>query len=154
MSALIVGGGLAIPAVARAAANIGPRQYFVGEIFNTSSAAADATILVVCPSGALTGHPAGGQSVAVHEVVPPPATLGYTGNYGVKVDVSLIFTVGGVTTVDSIATLSQYDVRAPISTGITVPCSGSGVMSYTPLPNPDNSGKSSAIGVAFKGVAP
>ncbi|HEX4830333.1 MAG TPA: hypothetical protein VH478_04490 [Trebonia sp.] len=144
--ALIAAGALALPATAQATA-IGPRQYFQGEVYSLASASSTAGVIYVsCPTGAAVGHPRAGQVVAVRQLFPPAATIGYTGNYGNQIAASLISSAG----TDAIATLTAYDTPEPISTTITVPCSGTGTMTFTPVPNPDSSGHSSNVSVTFK----
>jgi hypothetical protein len=148
--ALIAGGALASPASAQASP-VGAKQYFDGQVFGSASAsAAQGVIRVACAGPAATGHPLPGQSVAVHQIFPPATTAGYTGNFGTKISADLTWSRGTITVVTAIATLTSYDVQAPIPTTITVPCSGSGVMSFTPSPDPDNSGMASDVSVTFQ----
>jgi hypothetical protein len=89
--------------------------------------------------------------VAVQQVFPPvSATLGYTGNFGDEIGADLIWSRGTITVVTHIASLASYGVNAPIPTSITVPCSGPGVMNFTPAPDPDNSGVTSSVNVTFE----
>jgi len=150
-SALIAGGALAIPATAQASP-VGPKQYFNGQVFGISSSTVQNVIEVVCAGPANTGHPAPGQFVEVQQVFPPlGTTLGYTGNFGAEINADLIFSRGTVTVVEHVATFISYGVSLPIPTSLTVPCSGGGVMSFTPSPNPDNSGTPSNVNVTFQG---
>lgn len=143
----VAGGVLAIPAVAQAG-TVGPKQYFYGEVFSVTSSSARDVIEVAC-AGALTGHPVAGQSVAVHQIFPPATTLGYTGNDGIEIDTKLIYPAEPVTGGITIATFTNYDDPAPIPTSITVPCSGSAVMSFSPYPNADGTGVSSDVDITF-----
>lgn len=150
-SALIVSGALAIPAAAQTGP-VGPKQYFYGQVFGISSSTMQDVIEVVCAGAANTGHPAPGQFVEVQQVFPPVATtVGYTGNFGAEIDANLIWSRGTITVVTAIAKFVSYGVSMPIPTSITVPCGGSGVMSFAPSPNPDNSGKPSNVNVTFEG---
>jgi hypothetical protein len=149
-SALIAGGALAIPASAQAV-TVGPHQYFLGKVLGLTSATAPNVIAVVCAGPVATGHPAPGQSVEVQLFLPPVnTTLGYTGNSAKEIDADLIWSRGPVTVVTFVAALTSYFVQVPIPTSITVPCSGSGVMSFMPSPDPDNSGKASNVDVTFE----
>jgi hypothetical protein len=147
--ALIAAGALAAPAHA---ASVGPRQYFSGQVFGAISSSTTSDVIEVACAGPLaTGHPVAGQSVAVQLLVPPTATtFGYTGNFGTQISADLIWSRGTVSVVTHIATFISYGVKMPIPTSITVPCSGSGVMSFTPTPDPDNSGKASNVSVTFQ----
>jgi hypothetical protein len=145
--ALIALGSLALASPAHAVA-VGPGQYFTGKVFGTSTASSESVIEVACPSAAAVGHPLPGQYVEVNLVIPPVSTTaGYTGSEAVEIDASLFYTQGTLSVDLPIATFTQYSVESPISTSITVPCSGSGVMSFSPYPL--DSGKPSDVGVTF-----
>jgi hypothetical protein len=82
----------------------------------------------------------------------PPATTtaGYTRNYGVEINVNLVYSQGTITVVTPVfATLRYYDQKVEIPTSLTVPCNGTGVLDFTPSPDPDNSGAASNVGVTF-----
>jgi hypothetical protein len=150
VSALIVGGALAIPASAQAGP-VGPKQYFYGQVFGpASSSTTQAVIGVACAGPETTGHPLPGQSVEAEQVYPPvTTTLGYTGNFGTEIGADLIWSRGTISVLIHIVTLTSYGVKMPIPTSVTVPCSGSGVMSFAPSPDPDNSGRASDVSVTF-----
>jgi hypothetical protein len=133
------------PASLAQAVSVGPHQYFNGEVLGATS---QSVIDVVCPATAASGHPAPGQTVKVTLLVPPlSTTAGYTGDDAVEIDTSLIYTVGTLSVDLPIATFTQYSVTAPIPTSITLPCSGSGTMSFAPYP--DVSGTPSDVSVTF-----
>ena len=48
------------------------------------------------------------------------------------------------------ATLRYYDQKVEIPTSLTVPCNGTGVLDFTPSPDPDNSGVASSVSVTFE----
>ncbi len=146
---LVTGGALAAPALA-AGGQVGPKQYFYGEVFGLSSTTAPDVIEVACAGAATTGHPVAGQYVAAHQIYPPTTTAGYTGNHGTEIDVNLVYTVGTITVVTpTFAKLTYYDTKAEIPTSLTVPCGGTGVVDFTPSPNPDGSGSASDVTVTF-----
>lgn len=149
-SALIAGGALAIPAAAQAGP-IGPKQYFQGQVFGVASNTMPNVIEVACVGPEATGHPLPGQDVEVQQLFPPVTnTTGYTGNFGVEIDAVLIWSRGTITVATPIAKFTNYGVAMPIPTSITVPCSGKGMMSFEPSPNPDNSGIPSNVTVTFE----
>jgi hypothetical protein len=149
-SALIAGGAMAIPAEA-ATGPIEPHQYFYGQVFGITSSTVPDVIEVECAGPAMTGHPAPGQYVEVQQIYPPATTTyGYTGNFGIKINADLIWSQGTITVDTPVATFTSYGVAMPIPTSITVPCSGPGVMSFSPSPDPDNSGISSSVDVTFE----
>jgi hypothetical protein len=151
---LLAGGALAAPAMADSG-QVGPKQYFHGEVFGLSSASAQDVIQVSCAGAATTGHPVAGQYVAAHQFFPPTtASFGYTGNSGTEIDVNLTWSVGTISVVTpTFATLTYYDTKAEIPTSLTVPCSGTGVVGFTPYPDTDGSGVSSGVGVTFESPA-
>ncbi len=148
---LVAGGALAAPAMADAG-RVGAKQYYHGEVFGLASSTAPDVIRVACAGPATTGHPVAGQFVAAHQFFPPTTTTyGYTGNFGTEIDVSLTWSVGTITVATpTFATLTYYDTRAEIPTSLTVPCSGTGVVAFTPRPDTDGSGIASDVTVTFE----
>jgi hypothetical protein len=148
--ALIAAGTFALASPAGAVA-VGPGQYFTGEVFGPTSASSQTTeIDVDCTStgAAATGHPVPGQTVEVNLLVPPvTTTAGYTGSEAVEIDSSLIYTQGTLSVDLPIATFTQYSVKEPIPTSITVPCTGAGVVSFSPYPL--DSGTPSNVNITF-----
>lgn len=128
------------------AAQVGPHQYFTGQVFG---ATAQSVIEVACAGPATTGHPVSGQTVEVAEILPPTnSQVGYTGDQAVEIDTALIYFSGSVLVKVPIATFTQYFVKLPIPTSITVPCGGTGVMSFSPYPL--DSGTPSNVNVTFQ----
>ena len=145
--ALIAVGTLAFASPAQAV-TVGPGQFFTGEVFGVANASDQPDIAVACPAGAALGHPLPGQTVEVNLLIPPViATAGYTGSEAVEIDAALSYTQGTLSVSLPIATLTQYSVRSAISTAIPVPCSGTGVMSFSPYPL--DSGTPSDVTVTF-----
>lgn len=146
----LAGGAVGIPAASAAQISpslIGPKQLFDGQVNGVTSGA---VIKVDCPvsfpppptpvpeSSAvpLTGHPAAGQTVDVVYVAPSPVSnsnTGFTGEVGDHVIVQ--FESGP--TVGRIVTLSNYGVKVAIPTSLTLPCSGTGKVSFVPAPSSD-----------------
>lgn len=150
VSALIAGGALAAPASAQtgpAASHgaaipvllIGPNQYFSGYI--NGSPPGQAIIRTNC-FGAIqpgqTGNPLPNQTIEVRPASQAGSAvdLGYTGsaaNNGMAD--SIVATLGpSPAAFPVIATFTAYDVIEDIPTTITVPCDGSGVVSFTASP--------------------
>ena len=141
---LAVIGTLAAASPAQAT-TVGPKQYFVGQVFG---ATAQSVIEVSCAGVATSGHPVPGQTVDVLLLLPPvPVTAGYTGDLAVEIDAALIFPTGPVSEKIPIATFTQYALKLPIPTSITVPCSGSAIMNFSPYPL--DSGTPSNVQVTF-----
>jgi hypothetical protein len=147
---LVAGGALAAPAMA-SGGPVGPKQYFYGEFLGLTSSTASNVIRVACAGPATTGHPVAGQYLAAHQFYPPATTSGYTGNHATEIDVNLIYSVGTITVVTpTFATLLYYDTKSEIPTSLTVPCNGTGVLDFTPSPDPDGSGITSSVDVTFE----
>lgn len=149
---LVAGGALATPAMADGG-QVGPKQFFDGEVFGLISSTAQDVIQVACAGPETTGHPVANQYVAAHQIFPPITTTsyGYTGNSGTEIDVNLIYSIGTITVVTpTFATLTYYDTKAEIPTSLTVPCNGTGVVVFTPSPDPDGSGIASDVDVTFE----
>lgn len=141
---LAVIGTLAAASPARAA-TVGPGQYFTGQVFGVT---AQSVILVECGPVQASGHPAPGQTVEVTQLLPPvTVTAGYTGDLAVEIDAALIFAASPASGPVPVATFTQYSLKLPIPASITVPCAGSGVMSFSPYPL--DSGRPSNVPVTF-----
>ena len=145
MLAAVAGVATVIPAASASAGVIKPGQYFVG-LVNTHTS--NAVIDVLCAGPSTTGHPLANQTVQVNQVLPPvDTTIGYTGLSANSIVAWLSWpTPIAPPPPVHIATFTSYST-APIPTGITVPCSGSGVMTF--VPTPDNGGRSSTVTVTF-----
>jgi hypothetical protein len=145
---LLAVGGLAValsalgvaPALPAAAgpvtdpAPIGPGQWFSGEVNGVS--VGTAIIKVACPTPVTSltrGHPVAGQTVAVEPRISQPVleNEGFTGTAATHVVVDF-----GLPSAGSAAavTLSDWAVQAAVPTGLSVPCSGTGTVSFTPVP--------------------
>jgi hypothetical protein len=109
---------------------IGPHQHFSGYV--NGSNVGPVSIRVVCSTTG-KGNPAAGQPVEVRPATaePPFADVGYTGSAHI-IDASLQTTSGAVPT--HLATFTSYYAPQDIPAGITVPCSGSGKVIFTPVP--------------------
>jgi hypothetical protein len=127
---------------------IRPDMYFKGYVNNHPPG--KAVIKVACALGATTGKPVGGQPV---EVEPMPATssvtdLGYTGSAGDKITASLI----QPTAAAGVIVFTSFYVKEDIPTTITVPCSGTGTMTFAPSPT-SKTAKTAKLSVTFKNIA-
>jgi hypothetical protein len=145
-TALVAGALIGAASPAQAGVRIHPHQYFTGLVIGKKKLS---VIDVGCAGPAKTGHPVPGQSVEVKLMVPTADSGGYTGNHGKQINAALIWSNGPVTVVTAIATFTAYSVKKAIPTTIMVPCSGSGVMSFTPNPDPDKSGMPATVDVTF-----
>jgi hypothetical protein len=141
----VTAGAAAVASTAPAAATaIGPHQYFQGLVnMRTTSA----TIGVLCAGAANVGHPLPDQTVAVELVLPPiTSTLGYTGLDATSIVAWLNWPSPVAPPPVKVADFTDYGTAA-IPVNITVPCSGTGVMSF--VPTPDVGGRVSTVDVTF-----
>jgi hypothetical protein len=145
----VTAGAAALASTAPAAATaVGPNQYFQGQV---NMRASGATIGVACAGPAAFGHPLPDQTVAVELVIPPiTSTEGYTGLDATSIVAWLSWPspVAPPPAV-KVAGFTSYGTAA-IPTGITVPCSGTGVMSF--VPTPDDGGRVSMVDVTFVNI--
>lgn len=133
------------------AAAIGPNQYFVGLVNGTGS---NAVIKVVCPGPEnLSGSPISGQTIGVNQIFPPTSSdVGFTGSDATSIVASLnwLTTSSGPPPPVLIGTFTAYG-SLPIPTGIKVPCSGPGTVTFTP--SPDVAGRPATVDVTFANIA-
>ncbi|KAA9379929.1 hypothetical protein F5972_09905 [Microbispora cellulosiformans] len=113
-------------------APIAPNQYFYGYVNGQTG---HATIKMACFGPVYpgqTGHPLAGQSVEVRPLAisSSAASAGYTGGGGTTITVDL----GDPSTVSRALALRYYGVKAEIPVTATLPCYGSGKVTFTPMP--------------------
>jgi hypothetical protein len=111
---------------------IGPKQYFTATVDDSSGPAYVRTDCLGPLLPGQTGHPAPGQYV---EAVPAPAATaaaGYTGSAGHALRVLL--GTGATAPATVVGTLSGYSVPLALPVTATVPCSGSGSVTFLPQP--------------------
>jgi hypothetical protein len=115
--------------VALASSPIGPNQHFVGLINGKHR---DAVIYTVCPGPATgNGPPQSGQTVAVRRVT--------SGGGDTGAGASVIYARITPTTIVS---MKRYGGAVAIPTSASVPCQGSGTVTFStcPLPQPCGAG--------------
>ena len=120
------------------AGSVAPKQYFTGVINGKDgNTTKPITITMNCP-GPLqpgqTGHPLAGQTLAVHQLFPPASgTLGRTGN---DAEIGEFFAAPpGAAQADATSRIfTRYDSPKSLPTSLTLPCSGTGRVWFTPIP--------------------
>jgi hypothetical protein len=136
---------------ARAAAQplvlVAPHQYFQGLINGQTS---DATIQMACleptTSGEM-GHPIGGQTIGTEllgQATGPTSAYGYTGDLADSIVAQLINQQAAAPEV--LAQFEYYGTQA-LSTSLTLPCAGTGVVDFVPAP--DSAGQAYPVMVQF-----
>lgn len=128
-------------------APIGPNNYFVGLVNNTTG---PATVQMACVGPVVpgqTGHPLAGQTVKALPVTPPTSTItGYTGTAATAIAV----TFATPASVGTPIVLHDWAVSAPIPTTLVLPCSGTGLVTFTPIPTSPTA-KAATVTVNFVG---
>jgi hypothetical protein len=108
---------------------IGPNQAFIGLVNGLSG---QSRIAVTCDGPidiVRTGHPVAGQTFKVSSVVTGSTEIpGFTGSDAKSITADLGLSAG--TTPPAVFTF--YEVTAPIPTTLSVPCSGTGAVVFTP----------------------
>jgi hypothetical protein len=148
----LLGGAAGLPAAVASPvvdpAPIGADQYFTGQV---DGASAGAVIQVACfgpVTPGETGHPLAGQTV---DVMPgssgSSAAAGYTGSAGTHVLVG--FDAASSSTAP--VSLTSYVAKAAIPTGLELPCSGTGKVTFTPQPT-SATARTATVTVAYVNV--
>jgi hypothetical protein len=132
---MLIVAATAVPATAGGVvdpAPIGPNNSFIGEVNNT---AGSAIIHMACFGPVIvgqTGHPLSDQTVKALPVTPPTSTTaGYTGTAANSLAVTFTTPVSTGTPI----VLHDWAVSAPIPTTLLLPCYGTGVATFIPVPS-------------------
>jgi hypothetical protein len=134
---------------------VGPNQYFTATV-NPGSASTGTTpvIVVACPGPVGgTGHPIAGQSVEASLLLPPitSTAVGFTGSAAHEIDV--LFSGSAVTpATNPPIVISTYFVKVPIPTTLNLPCGGTGVVSFVPIPT-SSTARGYAVKVEYANIA-
>jgi len=151
---LVASAGAAIPPEGK----VGPRQYFEGLVNRQAGIGGPVPIKMAC-FGAVhpgeKGHPMAGQTVAVtRPLVMAVGHAGYTG----KQATSIVAFFGpppptAVTAAPSASTVTfkRYDVKKPIPTSLTLPCAGTGTVTFVPMPQSPPSSRDAIVRVSYVG---
>ncbi len=158
---LLLGVGLALAAsatmstAAGAAAHqrVGPHQYFDGLVNGSIGAGKPAIIKVVCPGPeGRSGHPLGGQTVEVTEPKAILSTSGYTGKHATSIGV--FFGAPPPTAVGpGQVSFARYGVAKPIPTSLSLPCGGTGHVTFVPFPQSPPTSRAATVKVEYANVA-
>lgn len=129
---------------------IGPGVYFTAQV---NAHGGPAVITVVCPgpiTATSTGHPLAGQKVEVLSGAPTSAIDGYTGTAAHSIDAIVSGPSGS--TVNLPIVLTSFFAPVAIPTTLVLPCSGTGVVSFVPIPASPTA-RGFAVKVTFVDIA-
>jgi hypothetical protein len=120
-----VAGGIIDPAP------IAPNNYFFGQVNGHTSGATIGVICVGPVAVGQTGRPAANQTVNAIPTTPPTSTTaGFTGTAANSIDVRI-----GVASAVVPIVLHDWVVTAPIQVTLSMPCSGTGTVTFAPAPS-------------------
>jgi hypothetical protein len=141
-------GSAALAAPVGDPAPIGPNQFFIALV---NGKTANAVITVVCPfpptPGEL-GSPLSGQYVEVEpEAAGTAGPFGFTGSAANSI--SAVFSPASAT--NEAVVIHDYFVHVPIPTTLKLPCSGSGVVAFDPIPG-SATARSATVSVTYGNV--
>jgi hypothetical protein len=134
---------------------IGPRQVFVGLVNGSTGATAPAQIRVACAGPVEPGettHPLAHQPLEVEPPSAVDANVGRTGRFATHIS-AFVGIPPAATDASGIATFRYYGVRKPIPTTLNVPCSGSGYITFMPLPRDPGRSRAFVVPVEYVNIA-
>jgi hypothetical protein len=148
---------LGVPTLASATPRekIGPHQVFMATVNDSRGTPNPVVIKVACPgpgSGGRTGHPLAGQTL---EVLPAPYASPDNGTTGDSATSIVVF-FGAPPPGAPLAgrpTFDHYGAVKQIPTSLTVPCSGTGVVTFVPLPQRPPTSRSVGVPIEYANVA-
>ncbi len=133
-AALLTAGGSGIAAAAvQDPVPVGPQQFFSGMVNGENSPASIRTDCVGPVVAGQTGHPVSGQYVEAVLGDGTTTQSGYTGASAHSLEV-LLGAAPSSTTVEVIGSTGNYFVPLAIPTTLTVPCGGTGQVTFVPQP--------------------
>jgi hypothetical protein len=154
-AAVLVVGVAGAGAAIQPGGKIGPHQAFIGLVNHNSGIKTHAQIRVACPGPIRPGertHPLAHQPLVVTRPEVIQGKFGNTGAHGTHINAYLgippVATDSG-----GIATFTQYDTPKPIPTTLSVPCSGSGFITFIPFPRDPGTSRSFVVPVDFVNIA-
>jgi hypothetical protein len=146
LAAVAVLTGLAASTVLADSKPIRPRQHFYGLVNGSTG---PATIGMACfgpIQPGQTGHPFGGQTVAVTRSPSGPGFTGEANSIGAR----LVWNSSGTIMSARLALFRYYDQPATISTDLTLPCAGRGRVVFRPV-NGGTDARPAVVKVSFAG---
>jgi hypothetical protein len=148
---------IAVPGAAGATRSaIAPNQTFVGLVNGSTGLTTPAPIYVACAGPINPGettHPLAGQTLEV-EPASDPTDAGNTGPLGDRISAfqGVPPSAAGATS-SRLPTFRSYDAAKPLPTTITVPCTGTGDISFLPFPRDPGASRAFVVSVEFVNLA-
>jgi hypothetical protein len=130
---------VATPVMAAAGSHskVAPHEFFSATVNGSTGEEGPVKVAVVCAGPSATGHPLAGQTVGV-KLVPVPSSgatsLGYTGSNGTSIGAFFGAPPPANGTGAGSVNFRVYRTKL-IPTSLVLPCSGSGHVTFVPLPN-------------------
>jgi hypothetical protein len=134
---------------------IGPNQVFVGFVNGSSGVQAPATIRVACPGPIMPGemtHPLANQPLEVNVPASIATNVGKTGRFATQI-VAFLGIPPAARDAGGLATFTHYGVRKDIPTTLSVPCSGSGFISFLPFPRDPGTSRAFVVPIEYVNIA-
>jgi hypothetical protein len=151
---VVVSAGAAIPPQGK----VGPRQYFEGMVNSQAGIGAPVAIKMACFGPVRPGekgHPIAGQTVEVMR--PLVIVVGHSGYTGKSATSIVAFfgppppTPSPVPASANTVTFQKYGVKKLIPTSLLLPCSGTGTVSFVPIPQSPPSSRDATVPVSYVG---
>jgi hypothetical protein len=155
VSLVAIAVGLLVPGVSGAATHpkVGPHQYFAGSVNGSSGGPTPVIIRVVCPGPeAQRGHPLSGQTVEVGPAASTASSIGYTGNDATSIS-AFFGPPPPAATGPGQVSFRRYGVPKAIPTSLSLPCQGTGVVTFVPFPESPPTSRSASVPVEYANVA-
>jgi hypothetical protein len=146
--------GLSGVASAQPSSRVGPDQAFRALVNGHSGYPAPVTINMACfgPSQpGQTGHPTAGQSVTVLLGAATVSQAGFTGPNATSIGVFFGPPPPASRSGAGPVTFTRYGVPKAIPTSLVLPCSGTGRVTFVPLPMSPPTSRAAVVPVRFVG---
>ena len=162
IAAFAIALGCTMPAAAARAATgpkIAPNQAFVGLVNHSTGTPNRAAVKVACAGPVHNGettHPLAHQPLMVRRAPASNTNAGSTGPDGTRITAYLgIPPAAGPsgTTSGSLPTFTHYGAPQPIPTSITVPCSGTGYITFMPWPRVPGQSRAFVVPIEYVNIA-
>jgi hypothetical protein len=146
--------GLSGVASASATSRVGPNQAFRALVNGHSGHPAPVAIAVACFGPVFpgeTGHPVAGQTVKVLLDANTASQSGFTGADATSIGVFFGAPPPATHAAPGLVTLARYGVAKAIPTSLLLPCTGTGQVTFVPLPMTPPTSRAAVVPVSYVG---